>query len=319
MKNNLTYPSGAEFAFTILDDTDDTTVTNGRPVYDFLNELGMRTTKTVWAFDTPPENRGPYFAGETLSSPEYLEWIHELVNKNFEIAFHNATMGTSTRKDTIRALDLIEAEFGHKIRLHCNHGQNLENLHWGADRYSSNIIRTAFSFAEKFRSYPRFEGNNPESPYYWSDVADERLTYMRAFAFRRLDGRDTPPGRPYLDLKKQNNILFFNTADAPDVSAFNNLVHRDSINKLRKKNGWAIISTHLGKGFYQDNKLNLEFKENMEYLASLPGHFIPVSQLLDFLRNETGGSEISKLERVNMEYTHVLDRIKGRLFNSPGH
>ena len=112
MRNNLAYPSGAEFAFTILDDTDDTTVANGRPVYDFLYDLGLRTTKTVWAFDTTPENRGPYFAGETLSSPEYLEWVHELAANDFEIAFHNATMGSSLRKDTIRAFDLIKNEFG---------------------------------------------------------------------------------------------------------------------------------------------------------------------------------------------------------------
>ena len=90
MRNKTIYPSNAEFAFTILDDTDDTTVNNGRPVYDLLSELGLRTTKTVWAFDTPEENRGPYFAGETLSSPRYLEWVHQLADKGFEIAFHNA-------------------------------------------------------------------------------------------------------------------------------------------------------------------------------------------------------------------------------------
>ena len=279
MRNDLTYPSGAEFAFTILDDTDDTTVANARPVYDLLNELGFHTTKTVWTFDTPPENRGPYFAGETLSSPEYLKWVHELAANDFEIAFHNATMGSSLRQDTIKALDLLKNEFGQSVRLHCNHGQNRENLHWGADRYSSYIIRKALSFMTKFRSYPEFEGNDPESPYYWSDVADERLSYMRAFTFRQLNGAKFPPGRPYQDPAKQKNTLFFNTTDAPDVLAFNKLVNPSSIDKLRKQNGWAIVTTHLGKGFYWDNKLDPEFKENMEYLASLPGWFVPASQL----------------------------------------
>jgi len=316
MKNKLIYPSNKQFAFTILDDTDDTTEENGRPVYDFLYDLGLRTTKTVWTFDTPQENRGPYFAGETLSSPKYLEWVHELVANDFEIAFHNATMGSSLRHDTIKALDLIKNEFRQGVRLHCNHGQNRENLHWGTDRYNSYIIRKALAFMTKFRFYPEFEGNDPESPYYWSDVADERLSYMRAFTFRRLNGIGIPPGRPYADPSKQKKTMFFNTTDAPDVLAFNKLVNPSSISKLRAQNGWAIISTHLGKGFYRNNKIDPEFKNNMEYLASLPGWFVPTSQLLDFLKIELGGSEVSTTERFWMEYTHVIDRVKGRLFDS---
>ena len=192
MKDQQTYPSSKEFAFTILDDTDDTTVTNGRPVYDLLSEAGLLTTKTVWAFDTPPENRGPYFAGDTLASPEYLKWVHELAENKFEIAFHNATMGSSSREDTISALKYIKEEFGKPVRLHCNHGQNRENLHWGKNRYNSYSIRIAMELMTKFRSYPQFEGNLPSSPYYWSDIADSHLSYMRAFAFKRLNGMQIP-------------------------------------------------------------------------------------------------------------------------------
>lgn len=316
MMNNLTFPSGAEFAFTILDDTDDTTVANGRPVYDLLNNLGLRTTKTIWSFDTAPENRGPYFAGETLSSPEYLEWVHELSANDFEIAFHNATMGSSLRQDTIKALDLIKNEFGQDVRLHCNHGQNLENLHWGMDRYSSYIIKKALRFLSKFRPYPEFEGNDPESPYYWADVANERLSYMRAFTYQQLNCAKIPPGRPYLDSVKQKDILFFNTADAPDITAFNKLVTPSSIDKLRQENGWCIVSTHFGKGFFRNNKLDPDFSETMKYLASLPGWFVPASQLLDHLKIELGSTKISAMERFRMEHCHLIDRVKARLFNS---
>ena len=315
MKNNLTYPSGTEFAFTILDDTDDTTVKNGRPVYDLLYNLGLRTTKTVWAFDTPLNNRGPYFAGETLSSPDYLEWVHELADGGFEIAFHNATMGSSLRQDTIKALDLIKNEFGQPVRLHCNHGQNLENLHWGADRYRLYIIRKILNIFSKSKSHPKFEGNNPKSPYYWSDVADERLSYIRAFTFRKLNGARILPGRPFHDSTKQNGPVFFNTTDASDVSVFNKFVTIDSINKLHKQKGWAIVSTHLGKGFYKDNKLDVEFKRTMEYLASLPGWFVPASQLLDFVSAEMGSHEISKIQRTGMELSHIADRVSGKLFD----
>lgn len=313
MSSNLVYPSCTEFAFTILDDTDDTTIVNGRPVYDFLQELGMLTTKTVWAFDTPKENRGPYFAGETLSSPEYLQWVHELSTCGFEIAFHNATMGSSVREDTIKALDFIEKEFESPVRLHCNHGQNKENLFWGIDRYSAYPLNKLFHLLSLFRSYPRFEGNNSKSPYFWSDIAEKRLAYIRAFAFKQLNGMRIPPGRIYRDTSKLSAPIFFNTADAPDVKAFNELVNPASIDRLRKQKGWAIVSTHFGKGFYQNGKLDPEFEKTMRYLASLEGWFVPVSQLLDFLKNETGAKVLSKHSRLWMEYSHILDRIKGLL------
>ncbi len=315
MRNELDYPTGAEFAFTILDDTDDTTVANGRPVYDLLRNLGLRTTKTVWAFDTPPENRGPYFAGETLSSPEYLEWVHQLATDNFEIAFHNATMGSSLRPDTIKALDLISREFGQPVRLHCNHGQNRENLHWGADRYSSPVIRNIIDLYCKYKRYSTYEGNNPESPYYWSDVADERLSYIRAFTYRQLNGANIVPGRPFRDPAKQNGPLFFNTTDASDVSVFNKFINKASIDRLYKQKGWAIVSTHLGKGFYRENVLDPDFKQSMEYLASLPGWFVPVSELLDFIIAELGSQEMSAMARMRMELSFIIDRLKGRLID----
>ena len=315
MTTKLTFPAGAEFAFTILDDTDDTTVKRGRPVYDLLGNLGFRTTKTVWAFDTPPENQGPYFAAETLSSPEYLAWVHELAENDFEIAFHNATMGSSLRQDTIKALDFIKREFGRPVRLHCNHGQNRENLHWGADRYSTYIIRKALSLYAKFKSHPAYEGHDPASPYYWSDIADKEISYIRSFTFRQLNAAKMTPGRPYRDLSKQMGPVFFNTTDASDVSVFNKHVNKASIDKLREQKGWAIISTHLGKGFYYKDKLDPEFQRTMEYLATLPGWFVPVSKLLDHVSSKLGDDELSYYERSKLEASHLVDRVSGKLFD----
>ena len=109
--------------------------------------------------------------------------------------------------------------------------------------------------------------------------------------------------------------LFFNTTDASDVSVFNKFVNIDSIDKLRKQKGWAIISTHLGKGFYRGNRLDPEFKRSMEYLASLPGWFVPVSQLLDFISVEVGSQEISTIERMKIETSHIIDKINGKIFD----
>jgi hypothetical protein len=309
----LSYPGGAKFAFTILDDTDDMTAENGQPIYQLLNKNGIKITKTVWAFDTLPENQGPYFAGETLTSPVYLEWIHDISNQGFEIAFHNAAMGSSLRQDTIKALDFLEEEFGAPIRLHCNHGQNLENLHWGPQRYSSHLLRGLLDGLRWLQSVPKYEGNKSISPYYWSDIADQRLSYIRAFTFYKLNCSQIAPGRPYINRTKQREVKFFNTADAPDVNAFNALVNKDSLDRLCREGGWCVLSTHLGKGFCRRGTVNAEFKETIEYLGTLPGYFVPVSKLLDYVGEQRGRKPMSRLENIRMEYGHIIDRIECRL------
>ncbi len=46
----INWPDKKNFAFTIVDDTDNGTVENTKPVYDFLYEQGIITTKTVWVY-----------------------------------------------------------------------------------------------------------------------------------------------------------------------------------------------------------------------------------------------------------------------------
>ena len=43
---------------------------------------------------------------------------------------------------------------------------------------------------------------------------------------------------------------------------------------------------------------------------------MPVSQLLDFVGDEVGSHEITKLERTKMEFGHILDIIRGKFFDS---
>lgn len=313
MPTSSTWPDNRQFAFTILDDTDDTTVDNGKPVYDFLYNLGMRTTKTVWALDTPEDERGIFFEAETLAQPHYEQWVHELARAGFEIAFHNARMNSSPRDDTIRALNHIEQTFHQKVRLHCNHGYNRENLHWGNQRYKSAPVRLFLNALQRFRPAAPFEGDNPDSPWYWADIADQRIDYIRAFAFNKVNGLDIPPGRPFIDPLKQERCIFFNTADAPNVYAFNRLITTSQIDRLQRNGGWCILSTHLGKGFYRDGKLDPTFRDTMKNIADRDGWFVPVSQLLDHLVARLGKQPPTPLERLHMETSHLIDRVIAKI------
>lgn len=311
------FPGGHRFAFTILDDTDDTTLANGQPIYQFLKDCGFRTTKTVWALDSPPELQGDYFAAETLQSSAYLAWVHELAKDGFEIAFHNASMGTAVREETLAALDFIEREFPGMPRLHCNHGQNRENLYWGSSRYSSAELALGYRVAGRLVGGFPFEGHLRGSPYYWGDIAAARIAYIRRYALARLDCGRIFPGRPYTDGATPAVRCWFNTADAPDAAAFTRLVTKDRVDALASAGSWCVVSTHLGKGFVRKGRVDESVQSILRYVASLNGWFVPVSDLLDHLVASRGCERLSPGQIRRMEYAHVLDRVWGRVIGRP--
>ena len=102
----MEFPGGKKFAFSILDDTDDATLANVRPVYMALKAAGMRTTKTVWPMGCPEGSR-LFFAGETLENEAYLKFVHELADQGFEIASHGATMESSLRERTLKGFEIL--------------------------------------------------------------------------------------------------------------------------------------------------------------------------------------------------------------------
>jgi hypothetical protein len=280
----MRFPDGRRFAFTILDDTDDSTLENVRPVYDRLRELGLRTTKTVWPVDCPEGSRN-YFAADTLARPAYLEFVKQLVADGFELASHGATMESSPRERTQRALAFLQQHFGALPRLHANHGENRENLYWGLERFQSPPVRALVRIVGR-HPRGRFAGERPESPYYWGDLFVRHFEYLRNFTFSSLDMQVCNPEMPYRLASTPEVGGWFSTSDVPDLAAFRRLVTRARLEALERRGGVCILSTHLGKGFARDGRLDPVFDETLQYIASRPGWFVPVSTLLDHLRAE---------------------------------
>ena len=306
------YPGNKQFAFTILDDTDDATVENVKPLYDVLFNLGMRTTKTVWPMDCPEGSR-LYFAGKTLQDKAYLGFVRELVQNGFELASHGATMESSTRERTSEGLSFIDQNFDTHFRLHCNHGENLENIYWGLDRYQSLPIRMTLRLVNRVLGLRKYYGQDNSSKYFWGDFCKERFKYVRNFTYHELDISRISPGRPYRVRSTPYVNYWFATADAPDVRAFNNLVTKDAVDRMIANRGFSIISTHLGKGFVRKGEVNREVKEILTYLSEQQGWFVPVSELLDFLMRERTGDGISPLSLMNIEAKHIMDRLVDRI------
>jgi len=304
----MKFPDGRRFAFSILDDTDDSTLENIEPIYQLLLKCGMRTTKTVWPVDCPEGSR-LFFAADTLQRGPYLKFVKELVSQGFELAFHGATMESSRRERTVEALEFMRAQFGVYPRLYCNHGQNRENLYWGHKRIQTFILRWLSALHQR-EPLDHFCGEREGSEYFWGDLCQKHFAYVRNFTFDKVNleqVRDallyTLPDTPYVN-------FWFSTADAQDVDAFVDLMRVNVIDELEQQGGICIISTHLGKGFVQDGQVEPSVRSIIEYLGGKAGWFVPVSVILDHVRAQLGGGRmLTSCQRIALECRFLADKL----------
>jgi len=303
----MNFPQGKRFAFTILDDTDDSTLENVKPVYDALKAHGIRTTKTVWPVDCPEGSR-IFFAADTLQRKPYLEFVRELAADGFEIAFHGATMESSRRERVVRALEFLKAEFGAYPTLFCNHGQNRDNLYWGDKRFQTSWLRRIVRLLRKdAASY--YVGDVEDSDHFWGDLCRQRIRYVRNWTFPRLNMLEVNPEMPYRLSGTPYVNLWFSTADAPDVEAFVRLLTRENLDRLERAEGLCIISTHLGKGFLKDGMLEARVQRILQNLSQKPGWYVPVSEMLDYLvETQHKGETLDPWKNAMLEARYLVNR-----------
>ena len=305
----MDFPQGKRFAFTILDDTDDSTLENVKPVYDALKSYGIRTTKTVWPVDCPEGSR-IFFAADTLQRKPYLDFVRQLASDGFEIAFHGATMESSRRDRTTQALEFLKREFGAYPTLFCNHGHNRDNLYWGRKRFHTPAIRHLVGFLRKEEaSY--YLGDVEKTEYFWGDLCHRHIRYVRNWTFPCLNMLEVNPEMPYRLSGTPYVNSWFSTADAPDAGSFVRLLTRDNIDRLERAGGLCIVSTHLGKKFVKDGVLDPQVQRIFQVLSEKPGWYVPVSEMLDYLVHTQGkGLTLSPLKTAMLETRYLVNKLR---------
>ena len=126
----IRFPDGKRFAFSIIDDTDMTTLERVKPVYDVLQKSRVRGTKTVWVRESNDEAHSTN-KGDSLRNPSYRQFVLDLQSKGFEIALHGIRGGSSRRGEISEGLEESRQVVGRYPRMHINHSQNRDNIYWG--------------------------------------------------------------------------------------------------------------------------------------------------------------------------------------------
>ncbi|MFC1966400.1 hypothetical protein ACFLWI_05590 [Chloroflexota bacterium] len=301
----MDFPGGKKFAFTIFDDTDRATVENVKPVYDMLFDLGIFTTKSVWVFSSK-NTQSLDWGSQTLEDIGYLEFIRSLSKKGVEIAFHNASMDSSKRETTITALEQFYKFLGFYPNVHTNHKSNKENLYWGQDRLDLWLLKFVMKCKRKSSD---FVGHKLASPFFWGDICQNYITYVRNFVFREINLLRINPTLPYKDPNRSFVNYWFSSSEGGSVRSFNQLLSSKNQSKLERNGGVCIVYTHFANDFVENGNVNPKTKELLSELSKRDGWFVPVSTLLDYLRSKQVSETRSFNERVNMELRWFLNKL----------
>jgi hypothetical protein len=301
------WPEGRRFAFTIIDDTDHATLQKIQPIYSLLSDLGILITKTIWVLPAPEDPR--WGDGDTLEDPRYRAFVVALQGAGFEIALHGVRGTSSTREVVLRGLERYVEILGRPPRIHVNHSQNADNLYWGEARLPR--WRRALRL---HRAGPEASlGHDPRSPYFWGDLCESTIDYVRALCFTGIDTLACDPFMPYHDDRYPLVKAWFSCSDAANVHAFRRLLAPQNLRSLAEGGGACIVYTHFGSpGFVTEKgEVAEDVRDTLVALSGQPGWFRPASDVLDFLR----GSQLRRLnplQRLRLEARARWDRLLAR-------
>jgi hypothetical protein len=291
----ISWPEGKSFAFTIFDDPDFQTLEDGPLVYSFLQDLGFRTTKGVWPLAGPRTDHGV-----TCADTGVLPWIQQLQRAGFEIGYHNATTHTSSRTDTLLALERFRDFFGEYPMTISQHYLCDENIYWGPAR-CSGLVRRLYQLSMLGRGEPKSLGHMAAHPYFWGDLCQERIRYVRNFVFPEINTLKACPWMPYHDPARPLVNMWYASTEGARAARFLATLSEANQDRLEEEGGACIMYSHFAYGFVENGKLNPRFRELMTRLARKNGWFVPVGTMLDFLRARRKSVMISPRDRRVLE------------------
>lgn len=305
-RHAIEWPEGKDFAFTVFDDTDLATVANVAPVYRLLDELGFRTTKSVW----PIRGAGtPRIGGDTCEDPAYRRWTLELQAAGFEIGYHGATYLTSPREQVMVAMERFREIYGRFPDAMANHSDCGESIYWGPDRVSG-LQRLAYNLMTRFSREGTFRGHRQGDPLFWGDICQADIRYVRNFTYAQIDTLAACPVMPYHDPQRPYVNRWFASSEGGDVGAFDRCVSEAGQDALAAAGGACIMYTHFARGFATDGTLEPRFRALMERLSGMNGWFVPVTTLLDHLAAEQGVTILTAGQRGALERRWLMSKVR---------
>jgi hypothetical protein len=300
------WPEGKAFAFTVFDDPDSQTAEDARIVYGFLADLGLRTTKGVWPLG-PRRQASDH--GATCDDVTFRRWLQCLQQQGYEIGFHNATSHTSYRDETREGLERFREYFGAYPSSMANHYFSGEGIYFG-DARLTRWRRLVYNALTIGRHRNEYSGHVQGHACYWGDLCRQHIRYVRNFTFRAINTLAVCPWMPYHDPARPFVNGWFASSEGSNVKSFLDLLAEKHQDALEAQRGACIVYAHFGHGFVESGTLSARFRELMQRLARKNGWFVPVSKLLDHLRQGRDPVVIGDRERASLEWRWLATKVR---------
>ena len=315
-KRKVQWPEGKQFAFTIVDDTDNATVGKIKPIYDLLKQLEFKTTKTVWTLPIRGDETHYRFT-ETLENENYRNFILDLQSSGFEIAMHGIRGTSSERDQVIQGMEKYKDIIGSYPSIHINHARNKDNLYWGLERLHKWQLKLKRYAGDGTAGY----GHKENQQYFWGDLAKKHVKYVRNNVFFDINTLKCDPFMPYYDGRFPYVNSWFSSSDGNDAHAFCRLLAPRNLNRLEKEGGLCIVYTHFG-GQYENNTflgpdggVVPQVADVLHKLSERNGWYVPAGEILNYLRSDPIPS-INLLQQITLFKNQKMDRLKYALRSS---
>lgn len=279
-------PFPYQAGFCITDDPDDEDLQSVKLVYDYLQAIGLVTTKAVWPFRpdtdcgipaTPPST----LRGATLQDEDYLAYCRALQRAGFEICLHGASAGNNVREKTKLAFEFLEKHLGPSDTFIC-HSKNADNIYWEEKAAPNAWSRRLLSLYSRHQCFGEVVG----SPYFWGDLCREKIKQIRLFRTRNTNTLSANPSMPYFEEHKPFVAGWFSATKR----SFRDCTTDQALSKLTNENGLTVLYQYLHRyADLQNRTVQPKFKAAAERLMAFSGIWIStVSSMMDRLRLAQG-------------------------------
>jgi len=136
---------------------------------------------------------------------------------------------------------------------------------------------------------------------------------VRNLTFQELNVLRVNPSMPYRDPRRPLVPWWFSASDAEDADEFVDLLRPSRIDRLERDGGVCIVATHLGKGYVVDGQVRPDVRRCLENIAARRGWFVPVGELLDWLRGQRQTDTLPVSEWRAMQWRWARDLLLRRL------
>jgi hypothetical protein len=306
----MEFPGGATAALTILDDADHGTRAGLEPIYDLLHENGLYTTRSTFVL---PQRQGA--RASDLTDQTYRDWLLKIQRQGFEICIHNVGNGVFVRPEIESGLHLFQEVIGRPPIVHCNHSSNPDNLYWSPKERFSWPISWAYSLFGKDKRR-HYWGAVEDSPFYWADLLQGRIKYVRNLVFNAPNTLKMDPYMPYWDPRKPLVPFWFSSTDMRDPIRLGEVLTERNLDQLCAENGACIGYTHFGHPGFLDSegKVSADLRRVVNAIRARNIWVAPVSTVLEHLlqKRRYNDCELGRARALRLSIRWAIDRFWSR-------